>query len=151
MKDFLIEKLYEISSKPYAKYCKRNQPWSISKDQMLRMDKESLGFALGYFLVKNGFEIQPKLEDHDVFHVLTNTGTSVYEEIGMQFYLLANGKRSLYLFLVIITGILFYPVKIKYFKLQYLRGKQALPFHDVVFLELLEKPLKTLRNDLNIR
>ncbi|NBL64108.1 hypothetical protein GV828_02715 [Flavobacterium sp. NST-5] len=151
MKDILIEKLYEISSKPYAKYCKRNLPWSINKDQMLQMDQESLGFKLGYFLVKNGFEIQPKLEDHDVFHVLTKTGTSVYEEIGMQFYLLGNGKRSLYLFLVIITGILFYPAKFKYFNQQYLRGKQSFPIHNVAFLELLEKPLDMVRNDFNIK
>lgn len=150
MKDFLIEKLYEVSSKPYAKYFKKNTPWPVCIPELLLMPKESLGFHLGYFLLKHGFDMQPKLEDHDVFHVLTKTGISVYEEIGMQFYLLGNGKKSLYLFLVISTGLLFYPAKINYFKHEYFRGKKAMPFHDVAFLGLLSQRVEDVRKAFGI-
>ncbi len=38
---------------------------------------------LGYFLTKNNFSLQSKLENHDVFHVLTNIGITVPDEIAM--------------------------------------------------------------------
>ncbi|WP_233581809.1 ubiquinone biosynthesis protein COQ4 [Flavobacterium macacae] len=107
MKDLLIEKLYEISKKPYQKFFKKNQPWNISQQEFLHYPEETLGFHLGCFLLKHNFDIQPKLEDHDVVHVLTNTGISVPEEIGMQYLLFGNGKRSLYLYMVMLTGTFF--------------------------------------------
>ena len=106
MKDKLIEKMYEISKKPYQKFIKRNQPWDITKEQLIEYVFGSLGFDLGLFLTSNQFEIQAKLEDHDIIHILTNTGVKVVDEISMQYYLLGNGKRSLYLYIVILTGTL---------------------------------------------
>ena len=83
MKDKIIEKMYEISKKPYQKYVKKGKAWNIEVSKLIQLPQESLGFQLGSFLIKYNFEIQPKLEDHDVIHVLTNTGISVVEEIGM--------------------------------------------------------------------
>ena len=105
---------------------------------------------MGCFLLKYNFEIQPKLEDHDVIHVLTNTGISVVEEIGMQYYLFGNGKRSLYLLLVILSGTLFYPTKLSYFKNEFSKGKQAHPFYNLDFLNMLSLPLVTIQHSFNI-
>jgi hypothetical protein len=151
MKEYLIEKMYEISKKPYQKYFKKNAPWTIDKKELLAFPEESLGFHLGCFLIKYHFEIQPKLEDHDVFHVLTNTGITVLDEIGMQFYLLGNGKRSLYQFMVITTGICFYPTRLKYFWNQYKRGKTAHIFHYLNFQKMLYIPVKTIQESFNIK
>ena len=151
MKDLFIEKLYEISKKPYQKFFKKNEPWNISEKELLDYPEETLGFHLGCFLLKYSFEIQPKLEDHDVIHVLTNTGVSVPEEIGMQYFLFGNGKRSLYLYMVMLTGTLFYPTKIKYFRSQYQRGKSALLFHYLDYSKMLLIPVKTLQDTFNIR
>ena len=150
MKDLFIEKLYEISKKPYQKFFKKNQPWNISQQEFLQYPQETLGFHLGCFLLKHDFAIQPKLEDHDVIHVLTNTGISVLEEIGMQYYLYGNGKRSLYLYMVMLTGTLFYPSKIKYFKNQYLRGQDALQFHYLDYSKMLLVPVKTIQDAFKI-
>ena len=118
---------------------------------MLQLQSDSLGFHLGCFLLKYNFEIQPKLEDHDIIHVLTNTGISVVEEIGMQYYLLGNGKRSLYLGMVIITGTLFYPTRFSYFKQQYQRGKQAHEFYGLDFLNMLSVPISNIQQTFNIK
>ena len=96
MKDQLIEKMYEWTKKPYQRFFKNKKAWNIEKQELLAYPQETLGYHLEYFLQKNNFDIQPKLEDHDIIHVLTNTGISVREEIGMQYYLLGNGKNSLY-------------------------------------------------------
>ena len=150
MRDKIIEKLYEISKKPYQKLFKKNKPWNLTKDELLSFPPGSLGFHLGKFLELNAFDIQEKLEDHDIIHVLTNTGITVTDEIGMQYYLLGNGKKSLYLYLVIITGTIFYPMHLKNFLKEYNRGKKAHMYYQLDFLKLLNVPTDTLRKAFNI-
>ncbi len=150
MKDQLIEKLYEFSKKPYQKYFKKNKPWNIDKTKLMDFPEESLGYALGSFLYKNHFDIQEKLEDHDIIHVLTNTGTSVSEEIGMQYYLLGNGKKSLYLFLVILSGTPFYLNRFGYFLSEFRKGKNALSFHYLDFYKMLHIPIQNIQETFKI-
>ena len=150
MKDLFIEKMYELSKKPYQKFIKKGKAWEINIPELIQLPADSLGFHLGCFLLKYNFEIQPKLEDHDVIHVLTNTGISVVEEIGMQYYLFGNGKRSLYLLLVILSGTLFYPTKVSYFKNEFKKGKQAHPFYNLDFLNILSVPIITIQHSFNI-
>jgi len=150
MKDFIVEKMYEISRKPYQKYFKKSTPWEIDKEELLRYPKDSLGFGLGNFLDTNHFDIQPKLEDHDIIHVLTNTGISVADEIGMQYYLLGNGKKSLYLYVVILSGTPFYLGHLNYFFQQYKKGKQALPFHYLDFSKMLLIPVQSIQETFKI-
>jgi ubiquinone biosynthesis protein Coq4 len=151
MRDLIIEKMYEWSKKPYQKFFKKNEPWPITSKELIRYPTESLGFHMGCFLLKYNFEIQPKLEDHDVFHVLTNTGVSVTEEIGMQYFLLGNGKRSAYQFAVIVIGTLFYPMQWKRFNTFYRRGKSAHQFYDLPFEKMLLLPIKNIQNTFNIK
>lgn len=150
MKDYIIEKMYEVSRKPYQKYFKKSTPWEIDKEELLQYPKDSLGFGLGNFLDKNHFDIQPKLEDHDIIHVLTNTGISVVDEIGMQYYLLGNGKKSLYLYVVILSGTPFYLRHLDYFFQQYKKGKQALPFHYLDFSKMLLIPVQSIQETFKI-
>ena len=151
MRDLFIEKMYEISKKPYQRFFKKGNAWNVNVNQLLQLQSDSLGFHLGCFLLKYNFEIQPKLEDHDIIHVLTNTGISVVEEIGMQYYLLGNGKRSFYLWMVILSGTLFYPTRFSYFKQQYLRGKVAHEFFGLDFLNMLSVPLIQIQKTFNIK
>ncbi|MEZ0006710.1 ubiquinone biosynthesis protein Coq4 [Flavobacterium sp. 28YEA47A] len=151
MRDLFIEKLYDMSKKPYQKYFKKNAPWKITKEELLLMPYETLGFHLGSFLTRYNFDMQSKLEDHDVFHVLTKTGVTVPEEIGMQYFLFGNGKRSLYLYMVMATGTLFYPDQLGYFKKQYKRGQNALSFHNLDYSKMLTIPLTTIRNTFKIK
>jgi ubiquinone biosynthesis protein Coq4 len=151
MRDLFIEKMYELSKKPYQKFFKKGKAWDVKVNQLIQLPNDSLGFHLGCFLLKYNFEIQPKLEDHDIIHVLTNTGISVVEEIGMQYYLFGNGKRSLYLIMVIVFGTLFYPTRFSYFKQQYKRGKTAHEFYGLDFLNMLSIPLTHIQQTFNIQ
>ena len=151
MRDLFIEKMYEISKKPYQRFFKKVKAWDININQLIQLPNDSLGFHLGCFLLKYNFEIQPKLEDHDIIHVLTNTGISVVEEIGMQYYLLGNGKRSLYLWMVILSGTLFYPTRFSYFKQQYKRGKASHEFYGLDFLNMLSVPPTHIQKTFNIQ
>jgi ubiquinone biosynthesis protein Coq4 len=150
MKDQLIEKMYEWSKRPYQRFFKNKMAWEINKQELLDYPQETLGFHLGQFLQKNHFDIQPKLEDHDIIHVLTNTGVSVREEIGMQYYLSGNGKKSLYLYLVILAGTLFYPTHIDYFIKEFRKGKAAYCYHYLDFSKMLLIPISTIQQTFKI-
>lgn len=151
MRALIIEKMYELSKKPYQKFFKKNQPWNLSPKDLILFPQESLGFHMGCFLLKYNFEMQPKLEDHDVIHVLTNTGVSVTEEIGMQYYLCGNGKKSPYMLMVILIGTLFYPTQLKSFYRFYKRGKNAHQFHNLDFKHMLLQPLSEIQFTFNIK
>jgi hypothetical protein len=151
MKDIIKEKMYELTKKPYQKLFKNNKPWSITKQELLIMPQETLRFHLGCFLLKHNFSIQPQLEDHDVFHVLTNTNVSVLNEIAMQYYLFGNGKRSVYLFMVMITGLCLYPFAFKYFFSELKRGQLAHQFYQLNFEKLLHYPITDIQNAFNIK
>jgi len=151
MRDLIIEKLYEWSKKPYQKFFKKNEAWNVTPKELIQFPPESLGFHLGCFLLKYNFEMQPKLEDHDVFHVLTNTGISVVEEIGMQYYLLGNGKNSAYMYMVICIGTIFYPTQFKIFRRYYQRGQHAHQFYHLEFRKMLHIPVQTIQNSFNIK
>jgi ubiquinone biosynthesis protein Coq4 len=150
MRALILEKLYKWSLIPYQSI-KKNAAWDLGIKDLLHFSRETLGYQMGYFLLRNNFDLQEKLENHDVFHVLTGTGTTVPEEISMQFYLLGNGKRSIYLFAVIILGTLLYPDYLKLFLLKYHHGKSALAFHQLDFYKLLDQPLKRIKDTFLIQ
>lgn len=145
MRAFIVESLYEYSKKPYQKFLKKNPPWATSANELLYYPEASLGFHLACFLIKYSFELQPKMESHDVFHVLTGIGTSVPEEISMQYYLMGNGKISLYLYVVVLIGTLLYPDSYPNFVRAYRRGKSALPFYHLDFSKLLLQPIERIK------
>jgi ubiquinone biosynthesis protein Coq4 len=151
MKDLFNEKIYELSKKPYQKFIKKGKAWDVNVSKLIQLPTDSLGYHLGCFLLKYNFEIQPKLEDHDVIHVLTNTGISVEEEIGMQYYLFGNGKQSFYLIMVILSGTLFYPTRFNYFIRQYQKGKTTHQFYELDFLNMLSLPITTIQQSFNIK
>lgn len=151
MKDKIIETLYRMIKKPYYFLFKKNAAWDISIEDYLAHATDSLGFHLGSFLVRSHLTIQPQLEEHDVYHVLTNTGITVLDEIDMQFYLWGNGKKSPLAFIAITTGLLFHINHCKRFVSSYKKGKQAHRFYDLDFSKMLAVPIQNIQLAFNIK
>ena len=57
MRDLFIEKMYELSKKPYQKFFKKGKAWDVEINQLIQLPTDSLGFHLGCFLLKYNFEI----------------------------------------------------------------------------------------------
>lgn len=130
--------LYDWSQVIYTNVFKRNKKaWGISKTELLLFPEGTLGKTLGEFYQTKGFEVMPKLENHDVFHVITETETEIQDEIAMQYLLFGNGKRSLYMFSMMIIGTTVYPEFIHYYLKSYRKGKRLTTFHSTEFKELL--------------
>jgi ubiquinone biosynthesis protein Coq4 len=138
--------LFEKSKVPYAKYFKSNIAWNLSKTDLLSFPTNTLGYELGLFLTTNEYHLIPKLEKHDAYHVITKYGTSVKDEIALQYFFLGNKKRSPYLFGVIIIGAILLPENIAYYYSSYLQGKHCTPFHKWNIRTLLNEPLNKIRD-----
>lgn len=143
----LIEWLFMNSQHIYTKLFKKKKiAWNINRKDLLQYPKESFGKQLGQFLTKNNFEILPKLERHDCYHIITGYKTKAEDEIALQYLCFGNGKRSVYLFFVIVFGTLLLPDYSRYYFTSYQIGKNANIFHCFDYKKLLLTPLIKIRS-----
>lgn len=150
-RDKLYEHLFYLSENWYRKNFKRKRTaWNISMEKLKLFKHHELGFHYYNFLATNNLHILPKLETHDMFHVLTQTNTEVKHEIALQFYLLGNGKRSFYQFMVLLFSI-GYLEKMPLFYKAYRKGKQSLPFHHLNYEKLLHQDISAFIQQYNIQ
>lgn len=151
IKDFILLQFYELSSRFYIKYFRKNKPWTITKKELLLYPQESLGFHLCCFHLKYELEMKPNLEEHDIIHVLTGIGISVTDEIALQYYLLGNGKKSAYQFLALAGGTILYPTYVKTYYKYYKKGQIAHQFFDLKFEQMLLQPVEKIKTTFNIK
>lgn len=144
MRKKFIYWLFEHSQRIYIQF-KKKKPWGITSKELLLFPKETFGFQLGKMLQENGFELIPKVERHDAYHLLTGYGTKVEDEIALQYLCFANGKRSIYLYGVVIVGTLILPEYANYYFKSYRLGKQCNQFHHFEYNRLLNYSLAELR------
>lgn len=143
--------MYDWSQKVYVKHFKKNkQAWALKINDLSSYPAESLGQKLYMFLIENHFQLMPKLERHDIYHILTNTKTELKDEIGMQYLLLGNGKRSLYMAAMILIGTCIYPEHFSYYLKKYKEGKSYSPFHHLDFEHRLKTSMKVIQIQFNI-
>lgn len=141
--------LYNSSQKIYTQLFKQHKfAWKISKEDFLKFPKDSLGYHMGLFYQEKGFDVIPKLENHDVFHVITESGTEIQDEVAMQYLLLGNGKISLYQFAMIGIGTCIYPEYLNMYFKAFSKGNSMQKFHDLDFEALLKIPLPEIKNCL---
>lgn len=142
MKTLTLPGFYE-SENFYANLRTQNLQFQI--EILLNYPEESLGFAVAEFSLENHWRRFSAVEQKDIYHVLTRTGTSVADQIGLQFYLIGNGKRSINTLAIAFFGLLFYTHRFSFFLKQFKKGKKALLFHQLEFTKMLSLPLSKIR------
>lgn len=122
----------------YTKFFKSHrESWGIGKRELALYDASSIGGELHRFLECHQIELYPKLERHDIYHILTNYTLSSADEIRMQYFLFGNGKRSIYQLATMLAGTLILPEYLSSYIKSFRRGKSALPFYKWDFQHLL--------------
>ena len=133
----------------YARFFKKGKAaWQQSLATLKRFPPKTLGHTLGNFLETEGFELMPKLEDHDVLHVLLNYKTSIEGEVQMQFFLLGNGKKSLYALFTAILGPLVVPEAWSSFLREFKKGRKCMKIINWDFEHLLCEPIELLQQQI---
>jgi len=120
-------------------------PWNVTLEKLKRFPPQTLGSDLSLFLEKEGLELMPKFESHDVYHVLLKYKTTVVDEARMQFFLMGNRKYSLYIIGTNLIALIFYPEKIRVFLKEFQKGRTALSIGKWDFEYLLHEPTNILR------
>jgi ubiquinone biosynthesis protein Coq4 len=144
----LIIWLFNKSQILYTSLFKHHEAWNLSVNDLLEFPKNSIGYHLGIFLKQHNFELLPKVERHDAYHVVTGYGINVEDEIALQCLCFGNGKRSPYLYGAMILGTLILPDYYRYYYKSYRIGKQAHPFHHYDYKTLLTVSLAQFRTTI---
>jgi len=146
LRERIMIQLVKWSYPLYLQGFKRGRPaWQTKREMLINYPTGSLGRHLGYFLLENDLELIPKLENHDIFHVVLEYHTHVVAESQMQFCLIGNGKRSFYAIGTAAIATLVFPEYWSSFKQAYQRGKKLRPLHRWYFEYLLEEPLDEMK------
>ena len=149
MRKKLIARLFMLSQGFYTRWFKKQkEPWGITKTELLAYPFGSLGLGLGQFLERNNFDLIPKVERHDAYHVLLNFGIKEEDEIALQYLCLGNGKHSAYLAAVITIGTIVLPEYMRYYLRCYKVGKRLNTFYNLNYFPLLYADLETLRHTI---
>ncbi|KQK24327.1 hypothetical protein AR438_17000 [Chryseobacterium aquaticum] len=139
--------MYENSQRQYRKYFKKKKrKWQFNEKQLLSFQEDSLGRTLGEFYHNHGFRMIPKMENHDVYHLITDFGTNIQDEIAMQYLLFGNGKRSAYLLGVLALGTIVFPEYFKIYLKAFHKGRNMKAFHHWDFEELLWQNFENLKD-----
>ena len=121
------------------------QPWKQTKLDLSFYQEGSLGKSMFYFLDKENYDLMPWAETHDACHVILGYGTTVKEEICLQFCLLGSGKRSIYLLGTLVLGFGLFPEYWNDCIQAFQRGQSLVHFSKWSFEHLLNEPLDVLR------
>jgi len=145
----LLIRLVDWTKPYYTRWFKtKTEAWKIDRTRLMQFPAQSLGRELGAFLVNQDLKLIPKMEDHDVLHVLLNYKTTVVDEVRMQFFLLGNRKRSLYALCTAILSIIVVPEHLRTFIREFQIGQKCLTISKWDFRYLLNEPIDLLRNQI---
>jgi hypothetical protein len=145
IREKISDKIVQFS-KPIYFYLKRNKrAWEITQKDLALMPIGTLGNDLSLFLNKNKFDIIPKAEFHDVFHVIFEIGTEMKDEVCIQFVPLGNGAISFANLITTAISILIYPEMLLDFYKHFQRGRKANKFYHWDWEQLLQCQTNDLR------
>ncbi len=149
LRENLLIALVELTKPIYVKFFKKNKKaWQQNIQTLSRFPPNTLGNALGKFLKKNDFKLLPKLESHDVLHVLLGYKTTIEGEIEMQFFLLGNRKKSFYALFTAIIGVCLVPERTRAFFKEFKKGRDCKNISNWDFEHLLCEPLDSLQQQI---
>lgn len=139
--------LVSIATPIYCSLLKFRKPaWGHTVQTLRALPAGTLGHEVGEFLYGNNMRLQPHAEEHDVFHVLLRYPPTVIGEASMQFALLGNGRRSLFVWTSVLLGWILFPEYHSTFRQDYRDGQQCRPFSRWRFQHLLLQDTTELRN-----
>ena len=145
-RESLLINLVEWTKPWYTRFFKKEtEAWMHSRESLCQFPLRSLGRELGDFLKREDLHLLPKLEDHDVMHVLMRYKTTVVDEARMQFFLLGNRKRSLYALVCALASVFLIPEYFRIFYREFQRGRHCAKVWAWDFRHLLHEPVDVLR------
>jgi ubiquinone biosynthesis protein Coq4 len=147
---FLLTEGVEVAKPIYAFFFQRNKkPWKQNLQRLRHFPDGSLGRELARFLDQHQLKWVPLYESHDVYHLLLDFKPELEDEVAMQFFLIGNGKWSLFVTLTAALGAVLMPDSWAAFKQAFRRGRSSACIRDWKFEHMLYEPLESLKQLIN--
>ena len=148
---FLLGKVALPSVLLYRNLFKRHKKsWGLNRESLKNYPAGSIGLLLSNFLYENNIDLEPRMENHDFFHVVLNYNTTLPEEAALHFFLIGNGKRSHYPLIAAFVGFIFFPEFYDLYIDAYHRGRSSKHFVSWNVKENLNSDLDEFRKSLSI-
>lgn len=144
-RDSIANTLVSMGKPVYQILRYRRKPWNLNVEELHKHPENSLEKELASFLKENQFELMPRAEFHDVYHVLFGYGTTMREETSIQFIVIGNGHWSLPNLVSSGVALVFYPENWGEYRKAYQKGIAAKQFHHQDFRELLDENVAELK------
>ena len=126
----------------------RRQPWEIKQEKLAEMPVGSLGYEIHEWLHRNGYSIIPRVEFHDVYHVLMGFDNQMKHEASIQFCIVGNGKITLPYLASCAVAVFLFPEYWGTFRDAYWKGRNAKKFYHLDWKLLLEMDLNVLQESI---
>jgi ubiquinone biosynthesis protein Coq4 len=140
---WLVDKIAPVASLFY-----HPPTWNHTIDNLLQLPDNTLGKQTALLLKKKQLTFVPKYESHDFKHVLLDYEMDGLGETRMVFFAFGNGNRSFITCISMILGIHLYPMQLKLFYKDYVRGKHSANISHWDFATLATEPCSLLKQKL---
>lgn len=142
---FLIE-----TAVPSLNRFRQAPKWDHPIEKLRALPEESIGKELARFIDLQNLMLLPKYEVHDLLHVLLGYGTSPYEELKLQGFMLGNGSATFAGKVLFLLGLFIKPEYYSSLRVEFERGKKAKLIRNYDFNELVTEKTLSLRTELNV-
>ena len=143
---FMIE-----NSVPLLNVFRTKTDWPFSLEELGAFDSRTLGYAVYQLLNSRGLSYLSNYEMHDTYHALLNYDTTVMHELYLQAFMLGNNNATFPGKVLLIFGLVFFPLSLFRFKEEFQKGRTAKPLRNCDVCIFLPKRLSALRKDLCIK
>ena len=146
IREKMIIFLFENSKNICRNLFKKNKKaWNTSVEKIANYPINTLGNDLSVFLKSNGFNLEPKLETHDIYNVLTNYPTTALGEILLSTFNIGTGKKSIYTFGVALIGSIIMLEKLPKIISAFQKGQKSTNYTKWNFEYLLNEDTESLK------
>jgi ubiquinone biosynthesis protein Coq4 len=135
---------------PVLKKIRKVKPFPYTKEQLLQMEKGTVGKDLADFLGDKQLELLPHYARHDMKHVILGYDTTEEGELCLQSFMFGNGRVSFPVLATILFGLFTSPEHWKKMYASFKKGKRCTSIHDWNWFALVPKKTLELRNEIFI-
>lgn len=133
---------------PILKIIRKKKVFPYSMEKLSALPYETVGNELWQVLNKQNLRLLPYYEKHDIKHVVLQYPFTDEGEVGLQFFMLGNGRISFPVLSTIIYGIITMPEYYASFKKAYRKGKEIPTLDQVDWFSIMEIPLVQVQQQI---
>ncbi|MES2006039.1 MAG: hypothetical protein V4450_16085 [Bacteroidota bacterium] len=133
---------------PVLKHVRKVRPFPYSREQLLAMEKGTVGRDLADFLGNKQLDLLSHYARHDMKHVVLGYDTTEEGELCLQSFMLGNGRVSFPVLATVLFGVFTSPEHWHNMRLAYQKGKSCYPIHQWNWFALVPLDTLQLRNHI---